>query len=65
LKVGGKNEYTERREIMTHNCNVCEREMTEVDDIDLQGFKIRGWRCECGNTHSNSDDVDVIVKSFQ
>ncbi len=50
---------------MTHNCNVCEREMTEVDDIDLQGFKIRGWRCECGNTHSNSDDVDVIVKSFQ
>ena len=50
---------------MTHNCNVCEREMTEVDDIDLQGFKIRGWLCECGNTHSNSDDVDVIVKSFQ
>ena len=50
---------------MMHKCNICEKEMTEIDDIDLKGFKIRGWRCGCGNTHSNSEDVDVIVRFFR
>lgn len=38
---------------MTHKCNVCGKEMKEVSDINLKGFVIRGWRCECGNEHSN------------
>ncbi len=48
-----------------HKCNICGKEMEEVGDIDLKGFMIRGWRCECGNEHSNPDDVDNIVKYFK
>ena len=50
---------------MTHKCNICGKNMKEADDIDLKGFLIRGWRCECGNMHSNSEDVDAIVKFFR
>jgi len=50
---------------MAHKCDVCGKRMREVDDIDLQGFLIRGWRCACGNAHSNSEDVDAIVKFFR
>ena len=50
---------------MTHKCNVCGKEMREVSDINLKGFVIRGWRCECGNEHSNPEDVDNIVKYFK
>lgn len=39
--------------------------MKEVEDIDLKGFMIRGWRCECGNEHSNPEDVDNIVRYFK
>lgn len=39
--------------------------MKEVSDINLKGFVIRGWRCECGNEHSNPEDVDTIVKYFK
>ena len=49
---------------MTHKCNVCRKEMKIVNDIELKGFLIRGWRCECGNEHSNPEDVDNIIKQF-
>jgi hypothetical protein len=39
--------------------------MKEVDDLELKGFKIRGWRCECGNEHSSPEDVDNIVRYFK
>ncbi len=39
--------------------------MKEVDDIDLKGFMIRGWRCECGNGHSDPEDVDNIARYFK
>jgi hypothetical protein len=48
-----------------HKCNICGKEMNEVNDIDLKGFMICGWRCECGNEHSNPEDVDNIVKYFK
>lgn len=50
---------------MTHKCNICRIEMQEVDDINLNGFEIRGWRCECGNEHSKPEDVDNIVRYFK
>jgi hypothetical protein len=39
----------------------------ELDNIEqLKGIKIRGWRCpNCGNTHSNPDDVDVLVDYYK
>lgn len=36
--------------------------MIVVDDINLKGFMIRGWRCKCGNEHSHPDYVDNIIK---
>ena len=50
---------------MMHKCNICGKEMNEVNDINLKGFMICGWRCECGNEHSNPEDVDNIVKYFK
>ena len=50
---------------MVHKCNLCGKKMKDVNDIDLNGFNIRGWRCSCGNEHSNPDDVDKIVKFFR
>ena len=50
---------------MSHICNICGAEMTEVDDIIVRGFQIHGWRCQCGNSHSNAEDVDKIVKFFR
>ncbi len=50
---------------MTHKCNICGKEMTPVEDINLKGFLIRGWRCVCGNEHSCPDDVDNIVRYFK
>lgn len=50
---------------MTHKCNICGKEMKAVDDINLKGFVIRGWRCECGNEHSHPEDVDNIIKYFK
>jgi len=37
---------------MTHKCNLCGKEMMPVDDINVRGFLIRGFRCECGNEHN-------------
>ncbi len=31
----------------------------------VKGFVKRGWRCGCGNEHSNPEDVDNIVKYFK
>lgn len=39
-------------QINMHKCNICENEMKAVDDINLKGFVIHGWRCECGNSIS-------------
>ena len=50
---------------MMHRCNICGKEMEIVDDINLKGFVIRGWRCECGNEHSDPEDVDNIIKYFK
>ena len=50
---------------MGHKCNICGEEMAEVEDLKLKGFKVRGWRCECGNEHSNPEDVDNIIKYFK
>lgn len=50
---------------MTHKCNLCKKEMLPVDDINLKGFLIRGWRCKCGNKHSDPEDVDNIVRYFR
>jgi hypothetical protein len=38
--------------------------MKYVDDLDVKGFLVRGFRCECGNAHSEPEDVDKIVKFF-
>ncbi|MFU8767333.1 MAG: hypothetical protein ACNA7I_06680 [Candidatus Methanoperedens sp.] len=48
-----------------HKCNICKKEMKAVDDINLKGFVIHGWRCECGNEHSDPEDVDNIVRYFK
>ena len=48
-----------------HKCNICKKEMKAVDDINLKEFVIHGWRCECGNEHSDPEDVDNIVKYFK
>ena len=48
-----------------HKCNICGEEMEEVSDIELGGFLIRGWRCSCGNAHSNAEDVGELVKYFR
>ncbi len=50
---------------MRHKCNVCGKDMKAIEDIELYGFKIKGWRCRCGNEHSNPEDVDKIVKLFK
>ena len=47
---------------MTYKCGICKKEMTHVDDILLKGFLISGWRCECGQTYSDIEDVDKIVR---
>ncbi|MCX9013591.1 MAG: hypothetical protein OIN89_02155 [Candidatus Methanoperedens sp.] len=48
-----------------HKCNICKEEMKPVDDINLKGFVIHGWRCGCGNEHSDPEDVDNIVRYFK
>lgn len=50
---------------MKHKCNICGKEMKEVSDIDLKGFRVSGWRCTCGNEHTSPEDVDKIVKYFK
>ena len=50
---------------MRHPCNLCGKEMKEVDDLELKGFLIRGWVCSCGNEHSHPNDVDALVKFFK
>jgi len=56
---------------MTHKCNLCEKPMLAVDDIEikgireLEGTKVRGWRCKCGNEHCSSDDIDVLVEYYK
>ena len=56
---------------MNHDCNICRKEMRPVDDIEIKGIKelegkkIRGWRCECGNEHSNPEDVDILVEATE
>lgn len=36
--------------------------MERVDDINLKGFKIKGYRCKCGNEHADINEIDRIVK---
>ena len=43
----------------------CGKKMEEVDDLDLKGFLIRGWRCSCGQAYSHPEDVDNLVKFFR
>lgn len=56
---------------MKHKCNICGKEMKLVDDIEIKGIKelegkkIRGMRCECGNEHSNPEDVDILVDYYK
>jgi hypothetical protein len=56
---------------MEHKCNSCGKEMHPVDDIEIKGIKeiegkkIRGWRCRCGNEHSNPEDVDILVDYYK
>jgi hypothetical protein len=47
---------------MTYKCGICKKEMLPVDDISLKKFLVKGWRCECGQTYSNPEDVDKIVR---
>ncbi len=49
---------------MIRICNLCGREMLEVNDIMLRGFTIRGWRCKCGNVHMHPDDLDLAVRYY-
>jgi hypothetical protein len=45
--------------------------MAAVGDIEIKGIqelagrKVRGWRCACGNEHSNPEDVDVLVEYYK
>ncbi|MEM2924741.1 MAG: hypothetical protein QXJ68_03520 [Methanocellales archaeon] len=48
---------------MTRICNLCGREML-VSDLIFRGLTIRGWRCECGNTHANPDDLDLVARYY-
>ena len=56
---------------MKHKCNLCGKAMRPVEDIEIKGIqelagkKIRGWRCACGNEHSNPEDVDVLVEYYK
>ncbi len=50
---------------MPHKCNICSKNMKPVNDIDLKGFKVSGWKCSCGNVHTDPKDVDGIVKFFR
>lgn len=56
---------------MRHTCNICGKEMQVVEDVEIKGIKelagkkIRGWRCSCGNEHSNPDDVDILVDYYK
>lgn len=50
---------------MNHSCNLCEKQMYEVNDIEIKGFMTRGWRCKCGNVHSHPGDIDALVKFFR
>ena len=47
---------------MTHKCNICKKEMLSVDNIKLKEFLIKGWRCDCGQIHSDPEDVDKIIR---
>ena len=38
--------------------------MIEVSDIMLRGLTIRGWRCECGNVHTNPEDLDLAIRYY-
>lgn len=56
---------------MKHACNLCGKPMQPVDDLEIRGIqelagrKLRGWRCTCGNEHSNPEDVDVMVEYYK
>jgi hypothetical protein len=56
---------------MKHPCNLCGKPMAPVGDIEIKGIqelagrKIRGFRCACGNEHSNPEDVDVMVEYYK
>jgi hypothetical protein len=45
--------------------------MRPANDIEIRGIqelagkKIHGWRCSCGNEHSNSEDVDLLVEYYK
>ena len=47
---------------MTHKCNICKKEMLSVDNIKLKEFLIKGWRCDCGQIHSDPEDADKIIR---
>ena len=49
---------------MELTCDQCGKKMKEVDDQEIKGFMIRGWRCSCGQEYSNPVDVDNLVKLF-
>ena len=48
-----------------YKCNICGEEMEDVDDIEMGGFLIRGWRCSCGNEHGNIEDAGEIVRYYR
>lgn len=56
---------------MKHTCNLCGKSMRPVGDIEIRGIRelagrmVRGWRCACGNEHSDPADVDVIVEYYR
>jgi hypothetical protein len=57
--------------MMSHKCNICGGTMKPANDIEIRGIqelagrRIRGWRCACGNEHSNSEDVDLLVEYYK
>jgi hypothetical protein len=45
-------------------CGICGKTLKRVKDLELQGFRIHGWKCSCGNTLGDPEDVNNIVKFF-
>jgi hypothetical protein len=56
---------------MKHPCNLCGKPMAAVSDIEIRGIRelagkhVRGFRCSCGNEHSDPEDVDVLVEYYK
>ena len=46
-------------------CGVCGKKLKKVDNIELKGFKIRGFECSCGHELVEPEDIDNIVKFFR